>query len=229
MNLRKCLKILFISITSVAFSQETTFKAPDYKLIKSNIEDKNSKFYYSNLLQRLSANDTLLSNEEYRHIYYGYVMHPNYNPYGETSKEEKLQKFYRSQELEKKDYTKIIDLANQSLKEFPIDLRLMSFLAYVYHLNGDDLLAKKVSNNFHGLLGAIMSSGDGLECETGFHVISVSHEYVILNMFGLENVSQSLIGNCDYLKFEKDKYKIPGLFFNVNKLQEKNLEILKAK
>lgn len=228
MNLKKYLPILFILITSMAFSQEIDFEAPNYRTIKSNIEDKNSKFYYSDLLQRLSVNDTLLTGEDYKHIYYGYVYNTNYNPYGETSNEDKIRTFYHREELEKKDYKEFIDLANQSLKEFPIDIRLMNFLAYVHHLNGDEAMAKKVSNNFHGLLGAIMSSGDGLKCETSFHVISVTHEYVILNMFELENVSQSLIGNCDYLAFEKDKYKIPGLYFNVSKLQEKNLEMLKA-
>lgn len=229
MNLKKYFTILFISINSIAFSQKIDFEAPNYKTIKSNIEDKNSKFFYPNLLQRLSVNDTLLNNEDYRHIYYGYIMHKDYNPYGQTSKDDKLRTFFLSKELDKKDYNEIIDLANQSLKEFPIDIRLMNFLAYVHHLNGDEAMFKKVSTSFHGLLGAIMSSGDGLKCETSFHVISVNHEYVMLNMFELENVSQSLVGNCDYLAFEKDKYKIPGLYFNVSKLQEKNLEILKAK
>jgi len=104
MNLKKYLPILFILITSMAFSQEIDFEAPEYNTIKSNIEDKNSKFYYSDLLQRLSVNDTLLTDEDYKHIYYGYVYNTNYNPYGETSNEDKIRTFYNRDELEKKDY-----------------------------------------------------------------------------------------------------------------------------
>jgi hypothetical protein len=48
-------------------------------------------------------------------------------------------------------------------------------------------------------------------------------------MFELEMKSQSFDGKCDFLEFEKDKYKVPGIYFNVEKMQGKNLEILKSK
>jgi hypothetical protein len=66
-----------------------------------------------------------------------------------------------------------------------------------------------------------MSSGDGLKCETGFHVIAISDEYVILNIFEMQASSQSFNNNCDYIKFEADKYKVPGMYFDVSVMQEK--------
>jgi hypothetical protein len=39
----------------------------------------------------------------------------------------------------------------------------MNYIAYMYHLAQDENTAKKISNNFHGLLGAILTSGDGMK------------------------------------------------------------------
>jgi hypothetical protein len=39
-------------------------------------------------------------------------------------------------------------------------------------------------------------------------------------MFELRATAQSLVGNCDYLSFEKGKYKIEGLFFDIRKIRE---------
>ncbi|MES2863561.1 MAG: DUF4919 domain-containing protein [Bacteroidota bacterium] len=217
--MKKAILILVIFFTNLVFSQKSDFNKPDYKLISKNIENKNSNFFYQNLLKKLSENDTLISKEEYFHLYYGAALQKDYNPYKKSKFEDELNKYYK--ELEEKDYDKFIALANKSLKEYPLDLRLMNFLAYTHHMKHNDAMAEKISKNFHGLIAAIMSTGDGITCENGLHVISVTHEYVVLNLFELEVVSQSLVENCDYMSFEKDKYKVAGLYFDVSKLFEK--------
>ncbi|MCS3530560.1 DUF4919 domain-containing protein [Chryseobacterium sp. JUb7] len=226
----KFLLFFIIVFSNFAFAQKKEFHAPDYTLIKKAITDKNSEFYYPHLLERLKANDTLITPNQYRHLYFGQTLQKNYNPYNGRKKTDELKKYYQATvELKEEDLPKAIRTFREGLEENPLDIRAMNYLAYMYHLSGDEATAKKVSENFHGLFGAILSSGDGLNCETAFHVIAVSHEYVLLNMFQLENKSQSFDGTCDYLEFEKGKYKVPGMYFNVSKLQEKNLEILKAK
>lgn len=211
------------------YSQKLTYQKPDYDLIKKEIQDSSSNFYYPKLLSRLTQFDTTLNIEDYRHLYYGYIFQKEYEPYWNSPDEEKLGKFYRSENINEKDYDEIIKLASHSIEEFPFDLRQMNFLGYIYHLKGDDEMAKKVSYRFQGSFGAIMSSGDGRTCNSGYHVISVSHEYVFLNMFQLQMKQQSLIGDCDYLKLEKDERNIDGIYFNIEKLFAKNLENLKQK
>jgi len=103
----------------------------------------------------------------------------------------------------------------------------MNFLGYIYHLKGDTEMAKKISYRFNGILGAIFSTGDGNTCETGFHVISVSHEYVILNIFQFQIKQQALTGDCDYLELLKNDRNIDGIYFNIKKLFEKNLNNLR--
>lgn len=214
------LTAILIATFGKTYAQKISFTIPDYELIKKNIEDKKSNYYYPKLLERMNGNDTLLTNEDYRHLYFGYVFNPKYDAYFRSPDEEKLGKYLSSETINEKDYDEIIKLSEHSISLFPFDLRQMNYLGYVYHLKGDDVTAKKMSHRFQRVLEAILSSGNGEKCETGFHVISVSHEYVFLNMFRLESKSQSLVGNCDYLSFEKGKYKIDGIYFNIQKMLE---------
>ena len=134
---------LFVIISS--FSQENKFEIPNYKNIQKEIQKKESNFYYPKLLERLEANDTLLSKEEYKHLYFGYLFQPKYNAYWTSPDQDKLSKYYSSEKLEEKDYDQMIKLANHSILDFPFDMRNMNFLAYIYHLKGDEISAKKMT------------------------------------------------------------------------------------
>ncbi|MGO4708203.1 DUF4919 domain-containing protein [Chryseobacterium sp. 2TAF14] len=222
--LKYILLVSLFLISNFIFSQKKEYEAPDYKLIQKNIENKDSEFYYSKLMDKLKANDTLITNEQYRHLYFGYTFQKDYHPYKISENDKKLLPYFQSKDLKKSDYAEIIKISNASLKEFPLNMRVMNFLGYIYHLDGNEAMAKKVSHNFYGLFGAIFSSGDGRDCKTGFHVIAVSHEYVVMNMLQLEIDSQSLVGDCDYISLAKDKYKLPGVYFNITKLKEKGFD-----
>ncbi|MEN2436856.1 DUF4919 domain-containing protein [Weeksellaceae bacterium A-14] len=225
---KKLFTIYFCFFIIFSFGQKIDFKAPNYNEIKNNIENKNSEYYYPNLLSKLKQNDTLLTKDQYKHLYFGYIFQKDYNPYKIGKNDDKLAKYYKG-EFEETEIPDVITTLKQALEEFPLDLRAMNFLAYMYHESKNEEMARMVSINFHGLFESILSSGNGNKCGTAFHVISVSHEYVFLNMFELENQTQSFDGKCDFLQFEKDKYKVPGIYFNVEKLQEKNIRILKSK
>ncbi|NIF03943.1 DUF4919 domain-containing protein [Chryseobacterium sp. Tr-659] len=216
MNIKVFFSLFLFVLLSFVKGQKLEFKAPDYSLIQKNIEDKSSEFYYPKLLRRLKENDTLLTSNQYRHLYFGYTFQKEYKPYKTGKKAEEVAKYYRGEGISQKDLSKGIQLFLDALDENPLDLRTMNYLAYLYHLNNDDSTAKKIAGNFHGLLSAVLTSGDGLTCETGFHVISVTDEYVLLNRFQMETKSQSMKGKCDYHEFEKGLYKIPGLYFDVS-------------
>ncbi|SFC92457.1 DUF4919 domain-containing protein [Flavobacterium phragmitis] len=208
-------------------SQETGFTTPDYKAIEKEINDKNSKFFYPKLMERLTKNDTLLTHEEYRHLYLGYVFQPKYDAFWKSPDEEKLNALYNKEKLETSDYDEIIKLSNHSLSDFPFDLRQLNYLSYIYHLKGDEAASKIASFKFHSIMNVILSSGDGKKCETGFHVLLVEHEYVLLNLFELESKGQSLVKNCDYLSFEKGAYNVEGIYFNIEKMLENERKMLR--
>lgn len=208
-------------------AQEIGFTKPDYKAIEKEINDKNSKFFYPKLMERLVKNDTLLTHDEYCHLYLGYVFQPKYNAFWKSPDDEKLRTYYDKEKLEASDYDEIIKLANHSISEFPFDLKQLNYLAYIYHLKGDEDAAKIASFKFHSIMNVILSSGDGKKCETGFHVLLVDHEYILINLFEIESTGQSLVENCDYLSFEKGVYNVDGIFFNIEKMLENERKALR--
>jgi len=230
MNIKRSIVVLILLLVATkSFSQGAAFSVPNYEAIKKEIQNKDSKFNYKKQLQRLQNCDTTLTGEEYRYLYFGYVFQPEYNPYSRSADEEALSKYYQSETIDAKDYPEIIRLATHSISVDPFDLRQMNFLSYIYHLSGDEVMAKKIAAKFRGIFEAILSSGDGKTCETGFHVLTVGHEYVFLNVFELQSVSQSLVDHCDYLKFEKGKYKIDGIYFDITQMQKKEMEVISGK
>jgi hypothetical protein len=221
------LLIIFIIANTCLAQQPPSFTIPDYKAIEKEINDKKSAFFYPALMDRLAKNDTLLNQEEFRHLYFGYVFQPKYNAFWKSSDEKKLQQFYNKEKLDTADYDEIIKLANHSLSEFPFDLNQLNYLTYIYHLKGDENAAKITAFKFHNIINAIFSSGDGKKCETGFHVLLVEHEYVILKLFDVESKSQSLVDHCDYLSFEKGKYQVDGIYFNIEKMLENESKLFR--
>lgn len=216
--MKKIIPVLLLLFYCNAFSQNPSFKAPNYDAIEKEIKDNKSKYYYPVLLERLKTNDSTLTVEEYQHLYYGYVFQKEYKPYSKNPEEDKLDQYLNKAEIDPKDYDEIIKIASKSIEILPFDLRHINLLAYFYHLKGDEKTAKIISIRFHRLLGTILASGNGETCETGFHVTSVHHEYVLLRYFNMKSESQSLNGNCDYLVLEKGKYKKEGIYFNIQKM-----------
>ena len=217
-------KKLFIVIMMLFFNclwaQNIPFEKPNYNLIKENIAQKDGKFFYPKLEKRLLELDTLLTKDDFRHLYYGYVFQKKYDAFWRSPVEKEITVFYKQSKIDPADHPKIIKLLNKSIAAFPFDLQSYNFLYFIEAQTGNNDESMKLAKISQGLFGAILSSGDGKTCETGFHVLLTSHEYALLNMFNLQSVEQSLVESCDFLKFEKGKYKVEGLFFDVTKIME---------
>ena len=216
---KSILYLLFFLSFQFIHSQQPNPIKPDYEKIKNAIENKELGSYYPKLLERLKVRDTTLTSDEFRNLYYGYTFQKEYEPHARIN-DENLKKILQKENLIESDYQPFITLANKSLEDNPFDLRLMHMLAYVYHLSKEEAMAQKTAYIMNNIIDTIISTGDGLTCESAFHVISTSDEYILLSVFEAESQGQSLIGSCDYLRFEKGKFKIDGLYFNVSKLFE---------
>ena len=223
------MRFLFISLVLSILSlfeingQMLSFQKPDYKLIQSEISNKTSNYYYPKLLNRLKKYDNTLTEKEYSYLYYGYIFQKEYNPFWNSKQMNELKEYYQKSKLEKDDLDRVIFLAKKSIEDFPFDLRQMNFLAYTYHLKGDDETAMKIANTFQGLVNAIMSTGDGQTCDNGFHVIYAGHEYVLMNIFHFNISNQSLTGDCDYISLDKNSENINELYFKLSYIVNKDL------
>ncbi len=214
------LTLLFLLMTTLLYGQPPKGIPPNYKQIEKEITERKSDSYYPVLMERYMQRDTTLTNEDMRNLYYGYTFQKTYEPYKRNPDDQKLAALLEKDNLNASDQNEFIEMANRSLKDNPFDLRAMNMLAYFHHQRGNEAQARTIGTILNKVISAIISSGDGITCETAFHVISTSHEYELLSVFELQSQGQSLIGSCDYLRFEKGKYKIDGLYFNVSKLFE---------
>ena len=219
MKAKFILSFLILTMSLMATAQPA-FEKPDYTKIKKDIKDKKADNYFPKLMERFTARDTTMTEENYRNLYFGFMFQEAYNPYSRSSKTDDLRKYSDLEKLDKKDLKDAIELMDKIYKEEPFNLNVMNMQAYACQLDGNVDMAKKIAGTLGKIIDVIFSSGDGKTCETAFHVQSISHEYLLLSILGLEGVSQSLIKNCDYIQFEKDKYKIAGIYFDISKMQE---------
>lgn len=205
---------LFISLVLSAFAQD--FKAVDYKAIEKNIKDPSSPYYYPALMDRYSRGDSTFTIDEVRHLYYGYVFQPSYNPNDTLSSNNTLMESLSKTQLSEADYQQIEKDADVLLAEDPFNIRAINakLLVYAQKNNVDEY--KKLVSQRKAIMDAVLSSGDGITKKTAFHVIKVSHEYDLLNMFGYKYGGQDkLSGHFHYLSLAENRFGIDGLYFDI--------------
>lgn len=207
-------------------AQQTPVKL-DFKKMETEIKDKNSPFYYPALTTRYTSNDTMLTVEEYRYLYYGFSLQDKYSPYGRSALNDELKKCYKN-----KDTVKIIELEKRVLKEYPFNLGDLYEININLEKNGQAEEARLYYKKMIGVAKAILSTGDGHTDSTAMYVISVDHEYDMIGLMGYRfGNSQSLLQNkghsMDQMKLEKNEENIEYLYFNVDRLFDKMKDMFK--
>jgi len=196
----------------------TEYERPDYELIKKNIEDKSSDFYYPILFERYLSGDKTLNLEESRHIYYGYRYHKDYSPYSRTDTKltDKIRRLLNKESLSTKEMKSLIKLIDKSLEIELFDVRYMSYQRHFYKELGEMEKFEKVGAKIDVVVNSLLSSGRGLDKENPIYVVNVNNEYDYLFIWGLSSKSQALIDSFDYLKLSENQYDIEGLYFEIS-------------
>jgi hypothetical protein len=218
--------ILFNLLLTNGFSQEIIFQKPDYSGIEKIITNKESEFFYPTLFKRYLDSDTALTVREYRVLYYGYLFNESYTPSVSYKYIDSLNSVLDKKELDLVDYKEIIRYENLILKKFPFNLNDLNLLAYAYSQIGDTVSYKQAINKYYLLFETILSTGDGTTEEKAYNVISISHEYDILEGLGLKfGTRQTLTDNgYDYLEVLENKKNIRGIYFDVNMILDKRIK-----
>jgi hypothetical protein len=204
----------FISVVLSAFAQD--FKAIDYKAIEKNVKDSSSPYYYPVLMERYSRGDSTFTIDEVRHLYYGYVFQPTYNPNDTSSYNNSLMESLSKTQLSEVDYRQIEKDADALLAEDPFNIRAINAKLLVYAQNNNVDEYKKLAGQRKAIMDAVLSSGDGITKKTAFYVIKVSHEYDLLNMFGYKYGGQNkLTDHFHYLSLAENRFGIDGLYFDI--------------
>ena len=249
---------LICGTTAVSAAPKLKKEKPDLNKIKRETFDEESRFYFPKLRDKYLIKDTLMTPEEFRYLYLGYMFQEDYDPYRESiyaaqtdsllqanrehtahndstlkamvaRKESPFELHHLHGELQSaslKERREIVKLAELALHDNPFDLNTMWLYQLVLSDMQKDMLSKIWNYRLVNLLGAIISTGTGLDKENAFYVISPEHEYAVLEMMGYKPVAyvdDYFAEGYDYILVEpldaskKNSSTPEGFFFNVMK------------
>jgi hypothetical protein len=115
------------------------------------------------------------------------------------------------------------DAAEKLLSASFIDLDGQNLLNIACVRLHDEACAKQSQFMAFGLLKSIVDSGDGKTCKTGWEVVSVAEEYVVLGVLDVSPKTQSLTmgtPSCDVMATEDKDGKESTFFFRIDVVLE---------
>ena len=216
MKVIKFLTVLTFFLGSLLTTWAQEIEEPDYKQIRQAISNSRSPNYYPQLMRRYVDNDSTLTLEQYRYIYYGYTLQEDFVPY-KSQKQQLIDARNRFTRLKGDESLApdMIRVAKASLDDNPFDIPAINIIAVSYLQIGDTLQYTLWDMKQKGIIDAILSTGDGAEPSSAFHVIDLEHEYEVLNRLGLQVESDSIVNNkIEYIKVKENAEGEKGFFFN---------------
>ncbi len=225
--MKKLLICLFtVAMTAaVAVSAPTDKKMtvirPDMEKIKHAVNDPSSGYYYPELIKRYEANETIMTTDEYRHLYLGYVFQEDYDPYRHSEYAKKIEPLTYKEKHTRAELDTIITYAQKSLQDTPFDLSQINFLIYALREKGKINLARIWQYRLNHLLEAIISTGTGLDEENAWYIINPSHEYNLINFRNdVAEKQQFIEPYYDYIQVKTAGGKTTGYYFNIHNILE---------
>lgn len=221
-NIKYLLPALCIMFLSAGTSAQTKvkdqkIKAVDMKYVQKKVTNKRSKSYYPKLLKRFMSNDTTLTLNDYRLLYYGQAFDSNYVPY--TTADLRIENMLKMQ-----NYGDAIRLCDSVLDKMPLHMNanLLKGLA-LYAVNDEDPIAFRYRRRYINLCQAVLSSGNGQDCKTAFKTMYVADEYSVMAYFAIDNFkSQQLEGTCDHFELDPSThYNAKSIYFDTSETLKK--------
>ncbi|MDR0955164.1 MAG: DUF4919 domain-containing protein, partial [Rikenellaceae bacterium] len=150
--------------------------APDDAAIEVAIRDVGSLYYYPALMQRYQRGDSLLGRQEYRHLYYGYQFDPNYTPRETISQLDSVLMIVRHvPNISLDQCRQLIRYGAEVMEKDPFNPQVLNTMTYAYGRLGDVENERRSARRFDGVMMAIISSGEGSEEKSPWHILYFSH------------------------------------------------------
>ena len=211
--------ITLMALPSLA--QKLEVKSVDFDTIKAATQDSKSKFFFPKLMKAFESNDTTMTFEEYRYLYYGYVFQEDYNPFRESQYADMIESLYYNKEFTRSECDTIEKYAELSLDDNIFDLQQMEY--FIFALKEKKKFARAAIRQYrlNHIIATILSSGNGT-AENPWVVTSVSHEYYILNKLGYVATEHRTLPGCiDFIAVNPKNDKSPeGFYFDASKILE---------
>ncbi|MBL7719896.1 MAG: DUF4919 domain-containing protein [Flavipsychrobacter sp.] len=202
--------------TPIQAATPERYMVPDYASIKQMTEDKNSLFYYPNILAKYKNNDTTLSFREYRMLYYGYVFQNGYSRIPElTAEDDSIAAIFEKGMLSQEDLQNMVRFGKTYLEKYPFDLRRLNLVYVAASECGDEVTANTYLHKVRMLALTILTTGNGLKEDTPFYVISETDENALINILGYKPNGIQALTTTRYLTLEDNSDNVPGLYFDL--------------
>lgn len=187
---RLIITISVVATAAVSCGARTLFPKikpdpPDIEVIKKEINDRTSAYYYPRLLEQFARNDTVMKLDKYRRLYLGYMLQEDYDPYrAPYPVPSRVIALYGKENPTRAECDSIIKYAALSLENDPFDMVQIDAMIDALNDKGNTNLARIWEYKLRYLLMAIVSTGTGLDEESAWFVSSPQHEYILLNNMG---------------------------------------------
>ena len=200
-------------------------KIPDEEDILRKIMDGKSPYYYANLQMRYN-NLEQLTDEDYHYLYYGYAYHENYKPTATNAAVDDLYASMIGLDVDNPDQKQvdyIISICNDAMLVDPFNPTTLNMLVFAYGARGDKAKEEAYFRHLQGVLGTIMSSGDGRSEKYPMHIIMFSHAVDVVAAMGVDAKRAEIISrNVEYIPLVEPR-KVPdgrirGYYFDYSRI-----------
>jgi len=217
--MKKILTILVcLMVSGAGFAQE--IEAPDYNTIARNVAEKDSEYYYPELVARYNAADTSMTLEQRRHLYYGSIAVHKKGLKESTEALRKMNEVLMKQNPGREDLESLVDYTATILAYEPYSITIKKYRQYCLEQLGyyKQAIAERAQTEI--IIDAILSSGDGSTLDKSIHVIDQDNEFEVISLLGFEPEGNEYAtnGQVDYIVLGKNAYGKPGLYFEVTQM-----------
>lgn len=226
------MKKLFAIVAAMLFGfslfAQQEFITPDYDQIKKATQDKNNGRYYAKLAERFAKADTTLEIEDLQVFYYGNIYQDNYDPFGNDAALAVIRSIMNGEEpIPQSQLEKVVAIADKAIETTPAEPMLYFYkfgalATLTEQYGGDTVEMAKARMQFQMLFFTIASTGNGLSPEAAMHVLTVSHEYMMMNLYGFQPLGQALDfidgHSYDVFTIDSNQYDVDALYFNIDQI-----------
>ncbi|MCT4637948.1 MAG: DUF4919 domain-containing protein [Bacteroidales bacterium] len=211
--------LLFLAVSLSVYSKTDKGVPPNYSEIENSIKDENSEFYYPKMLKRYIKGDTTLSLDHLRHLYYGFLFQPEYDPVYRHKYFDSVWIYMKKDTIVKSDCDQIIKFTTKCIDSNPFDVMQMKMIRKAYYIKEDSEKIDYWTTRIDGVFNAILSSGTGKNKKEAYHATYSSHEYELIRSLNLSFTDQWVVDDkYEYWQIKPNKRGITELYFNVEKM-----------
>jgi hypothetical protein len=205
---------LFASLVAISPGYSQQISNVNFTDIYKNVSQSSSAYFYPILLARYERNDTTLTPEQYKHLYYGFTRQPTYEPYEKDLRQKEFKQL-----IEAKNYTKALEVGREGLKKSPFNMNYVFGMHFAYDNLGKRAESRQWLYKFERLFEVLQKSGDGKTPQTAVVVTSIGDEQVYMETLGLYTKDRQLTAGVDKITLQQpNDLNQKELYFNIEPL-----------